>query len=123
MSGQWNGAAAGQAVGEVECCSWIAGPEGVVAAADFCACTCHLGNRVHWEGGGRVEPQLVARALEGRQERVPVACGPVEKVCSFGQRAGSPGELATRAQQAPVLVVVGRKASERCDDTGRAVTP
>ena len=68
MLGQRNRSAAGQAVGEVERCSWIAGPEGVAAAAEFCARHCHLGNRMHRKGAGALEPQLISRALEKCEE-------------------------------------------------------
>ena len=62
---------------------------------------------MHRERAGTFEPQLIPRALEERQERVTVAGRAMAKVRSFRQRAGSPGELATRAQQTPMLVVVG----------------
>src|SRR4029450_4593201 len=112
-----------EAVGKVERRSGVAGPQGVTAAAELCAGTGDLGDRVHCEGAGTLEPQLIARPLEQGQERVSVACSAVAKVRPFRQRASSPGELATGEEQAPMLVVGGRHGSKRSDHTGCTVTP
>ena len=63
---------------------------------------------MHGERACALEPQLVSRPLEKRQEGIPVARRAVAEVRALRQRTGEPRELTARAKQPPVLLVVGR---------------
>ena len=67
---------------------------------------------MHGKGSCALEPQLVTRPLEERQEGIPVARRAVAEVRALRQRTGEPRELTACAKQAVVLLVVGRQPSQ-----------
>src|SRR5437763_17217488 len=73
----------------------VARPQAVAAAA-----VPRLGGRVQREPARPLEPQLVAGAVEEREQREAVARRPVTQARALAQRSGAPDELAAGQQEA-----------------------